>query len=239
MSIIFDTRERDLHTYFPECIKKALHVGDVWIGTSDDSIQPGGIVMERKTVADLEASLTDGRYREQRTRLLAYCQEKKARAVYCIEGNLDRLYGKNTKEELWKILNRLVYRYGVNVFQTESLADTAKYITTLSEQIQKDPSVFIGQQLSYSDVTTFTKKGNKEDPKSFCLAVLQQCPGVSLAVSKALLEHFKTFPGIFSASVEDLEKIVVGKRKLGTVVSKRLYSLLHHTQETTNETTNE
>ena len=232
MSIILDTRERDLIPLLqtPQSVIKALPVGDCWIGISAEdqaSSPPGGLVIERKTVADLEASLTDGRYREQRTRLLAFCAEHKARALYCIEGPLDRLGGKKTQQELWCILNRLMLRYGVFVIQTDSIEDTAKYIRTLSSQLQQDPTVFQGTQLSYSDVTSFTKKGNKEDPTQFALAVLQQCPGISATAAKAILAEYKILPAVFEASTEDLQKIQVGARKLGPVVAKRLQSLFN------------
>lgn len=239
MSIILDTRERDLIPLFQnlstaEPLIKALPVGDCWIGLSAEdtaSSPPGGLVIERKTVADLEASLTDGRYREQRTRLLAFCAEHKARALYCIEGSLDRLGGKKTQQELWCILNRLMLRYGVFVAQTESLQETAKYIQTLASQLTQDPSVFQGTTLSYSDVTSFTKKGNKEDPTQFALAVLQQCPGVSAAAAKAILGVYKTLPTVFATPVEELQKVQVGSRKLGPVVAKRLLSLFNSSLE--------
>lgn len=229
MSIILDTRERDLIKLFneSEINVKSLPVGDVWITSSPDFETPGGIVLERKTVADLEASLTDGRYREQRTRLLAFCAEKKARAIYCIEGCLDRLDGKKTQHELWAILNRLMFRYGVFVMQTDSLEDTAKYIKTIASQIEKEATVFEGQQLSYSDVTSFTKKGNKEDPKQFALAVLQQCPGISANGAKAIYDQFQSLSCIFSATAEQIAEVRVGNRRLGNAVASRLHTLLH------------
>ena len=226
MSIILDTRERELIGILKDHPVKPLPVGDVWIGVSTEG-ESNGIVMERKTVADLEASLTDGRYREQRTRLLAFCNSNKARAVYCIEGSLDRLGGKKTQQELWQILNRLMFRYGVFVFQTESVSETAKYIETLSAQITKDSTVFVGEQLYYSDVTNFTKRGNKEDPKNFATAVLQQCPGVSIAVARSLMEKYKTLTAIIAAEPADLQTTKVGARSMGPVVAKRLWSLFH------------
>lgn len=71
-----------------------LPVGDIWIGVKGEesvtNICPNGIVCERKTVADLEASILDNRYREQRSRLISFCTEHKAHPCYIIEGSLDR-----------------------------------------------------------------------------------------------------------------------------------------------------
>lgn len=226
-TLLLDTRERELILRFPEAPVRALPVGDIWIGLSGEEIAPGGLVIERKAVADLEASCTDGRYREQRTRLLAYCSARQARAVYIVEGVLDRLNGKKTREELWTILNRLQMRYGVAVLRTETLDETARLLYVLKDQLTKDPTVFQGQQLSYSDVTSFTKRGNKEDPKQFALAVLQQCPGVSVNGAKALYESLGSLDAVWSATIETLQEVKVGNRRLGTAVAKRLHGLLH------------
>lgn len=71
-----DNRERDLIPLLPTATVQQLPVGDIWIGEG-----PGSLVIERKAVADLESSLLDGRYREQRTRLLAHCAAEQKRPL--------------------------------------------------------------------------------------------------------------------------------------------------------------
>ena len=73
--MILDVRERELIPLLPQWTTKQIPVGDIWIGLSGEEIQPGGVVAERKSVRDFEASFLDGRYREQRSRLLAFCAE--------------------------------------------------------------------------------------------------------------------------------------------------------------------
>lgn len=224
-SILLDTRERDLHLCLPDAPVQQLPVGDAWVGSTDIS---GAVIVERKAVADLEASLLDGRYREQRTRLLAFCASKGAVPLYIIEGELDRLNGRMTADTLQKILNRLMLRYKVAVWRTDSVQDTAHALTRLSEQYKEDPKVFLAETLSYSDVTTFTKKGNKEDPRAFALAVLQQCPGVSATIAKAILEGLGgTLTAVFGATEDQIATLKNGNRKVGPAVAKRLYGLLH------------
>jgi ERCC4-type nuclease len=222
--MILDTRERELITRLPDAPVQQLPVGDVWIGNTDIS---GAIIVERKTVADLEASLLDGRYREQRTRLLAFCAEKGARAMYMIEGEMDRLGGRMTQESLQKILNRLMLRYGVPVYHTLNIDHTAKALGLLQTQYVMDPTVFQAETLSYSDVTTFTKKGNKDDPKQFALAALQQCPGVSVGIARAILEGCGTLEEVFKAHESQIAALKNGSRKVGPAVAKRLFALLH------------
>ncbi len=229
MTSVLDMRERELIRLlgWPS---RALPVGDVWIGLSGETLARGGIVAERKTAADLEASILDGRYREQRTRLLSYCQTNGFRPLYIIEGELDRLVGKLQESALLKHMTRLTLRYGVSVLQTASPADTAKLCKLLAEQIGAEPQVFCSEEaakVQYTDTICVNKRGNREDPAVFASAVLQQCPGVSAAGATALLAQFKTLEGIWAATPQQLAATLVGKRKLGTVVAERLVTLLH------------
>lgn len=226
-----DTRERELLPLLSPWPSRTLPVGDIWIGLSGDEVGPGGIVAERKTTNDLEASILDGRYREQRTRLTTYCQQRGARPLYIIEGIMDRLWGKLTQETLQKYLNRLALRYGVAVIHTDGLDSTAALCKTLASQISADSTVFVAADpaaLAYSSTVTVSKRGNKEDPKNFAACALQGCPGVSSSVADAVLEAFGgTLTGVWGAEEAALAATPVGKRKVGPVVAKRLWGLLH------------
>jgi ERCC4-type nuclease len=235
MSVILDNRERDLVRIFrdePTFSVKQLDVGDVHFcckGKDGDETKIA-VIAERKAVADLEASLVDGRYREQRTRLLATCAEKGAAPLYIIEGPLDRLNGRKTIQELWVILNRLQMRYRVAVALTESVDQTADYIRTLATQITADPKCFDASTIetSYSAYVKTSKRATKEDPRNFMTAVLTQCPGVSAAVAEALVEHYKGLPALMGASAADYAGVVKpGGRKVGKAVGERLWALLH------------
>ena len=215
MDIILDTREHGLIRLMPEVKTQLLPVGDIWIGP---------VVAERKTIADLEASLSDGRYREQRTRLLAHCAEVKGRPLYIIEGSLTTC--RTSANVVFKVLARLTLRYGISIIQTDSLADTVSRINDIAELLAKDKDCFNAEMLSYTDVVTH-KKANKEDPTNFLHAVLQQCPGVSAEKAKSLSVVFKSLEGIMAASEKDLVEHVTNGRKMGPVVAKSLLGLLH------------
>ena len=190
-------------------------------------------MIERKTVADLEASIKDGRYREQRLRLLTYCGETGARPLYIMEGNLDRLnVSRFQGNTLRKFLNRLQIRYGVPVIQTESLESTANICSVLLDQWQTDKTVFVaedGAKKDYAASVTVHKRGNKEDPAVFASMVLQQCPGVSAAIAKAILEKgVNGLTGAWGLSEKDMAAVqVTAKRKVGPALAKRLWTLLH------------
>jgi len=225
-----DTRERELIPLLAPWPVRTLNVGDIWIGLSGEEIGAGGVVIERKTVADFEASIMDGRYREQRTRLVSYCQAHGGRPLYIIEGDMDRMLGRMTEQALQKMLNRLMLRYGVSVLHTVSVEGTAAACRLLAAQMEEEPTVFVATDagaLSYSSTVSVSKRGNRDDPRNFAIGVLQGCPGVSCAAATAILDAFTSFTGVLAAEESALSVVLVGKRKLGPVVAKRLWGLLH------------
>jgi ERCC4-type nuclease len=231
---VCDMRERHLIPLLENITTRNLPVGDIWIGLSGEDILPGGLIIERKTVADLEASIKDGRYREQRLRLLTHCQETGARPLYIIEGHVDRPFQLHFQgNTLRKFLHRLQIRYGVPVVQTERLEATANVCAVLLEQWINDRDVFKaedGAKKDYATSVTVHKRGNKEDPRVFASMVLQQCPGVSAAIAKALLDKTdrNNLEGIWILSERDIAAVqITEKRRVGPVLAKRLWTLLH------------
>jgi ERCC4-type nuclease len=224
MSIILDNREHGLIPLLPEATVQQLAVGDIWI-IHPETNEPL-VIAERKTTADFEASFLDGRYREQRTRLLAYCAEKKARPLYILEGGLDGRTRTMERPALQKLIHRLMLRYNVSVWSTKDLQDTAATAQMLAAQAKEDPKVFEAETLSYTDVQHVTKKANKEDPRAFALAALQGCPGVSAKAAAAIWDALGSWGALISAEEKTLADIKVGERRLGPAVAKRLSGLL-------------
>jgi ERCC4-type nuclease len=224
MSIILDNREHALTSYLPSVTIQQLPVGDVWI-TCNEKIK---LVIERKTTADFEASFLDGRYREQRTRLLAYCSEQNAKALYILEGGLDGRRRSLDRPALQKLLHRLLLRYGVAVYFTKTTEDTADTLKLLAQQLIDDNSVFDGTQISYTDVQHVTKKANKDDPKAFAIAALQGCPGISAKSATAIWEvAAASWQRLLEMTEKELTEIKVGERRLGPAVAKRVWALFH------------
>ena len=223
MSVLLDIREKYLIDLMPNVPTEQLLVGDIWIGKG----QEGGIVIERKTTADFEASILDGRYREQRTRLLAYCSENKARPMYIIEEGLKGQLRVLQPQALQKMLNRLMLRYGVSVWLTESIQDTVRTIEILESQFKDDATVFIGKTLSYTDVMHTAKKDNTGDPKIFAISCLVNCPGVSAKAASALIDAFGSLKSVSEQTEESLASTKVGTRRFGPATAKKLLALLN------------
>ena len=83
-SIILDNREGKLIDYFkdkPRILIEQLELGDIIFRINDnDEVK---YIIERKSVSDLYSSIKDGRYREQKVRLLANYPLSKI--IYLIE----------------------------------------------------------------------------------------------------------------------------------------------------------
>ena len=225
-----DTREAELIKLMESPTVKQLPVGDVWIGvTAEEKTAEGAVIIERKSIKDLEASILDGRYREQRGRILSYCQENKTQPLYILEGALSSNTGRLQKKAIMKFINRLTLHYQIPVLQTQSVQETAELIQALIEQWKEDPTALqrTTELVKVTDGLHIQKKANAGDHKQFAISCLAQCPGVSVKMAETLIDTFGSLKGVIEAPVKEIEIVKVGTRKVGPVVSKRLSELLN------------
>lgn len=228
-----DTRESELITLLHDVTVKALPVGDIWVGVKEDgAMAEGGIVIERKSIRDLEASILDGRYREQRGRILVFCEQNKTQPLYILEGSLSSSTGRLQKSALMKFIQRLVLHYQIPVIQTASIHETAELLQTMMEQWKEDPSRLkqTTERIKMTDGIHVQKKANAADPTQFAITCLAQCPGVSVKMGEAILAECGSLKAVMEKSVKELGEIKVNNRKVGPVVSKRLHELLNYTR---------
>jgi ERCC4-type nuclease len=228
---MLDDREHGLRELLPSWPIAHLAVGDIWIGYSEtQEILENGLIIERKSVADLEASILDNRYREQRSRIMAYATEKKAHAIYIIEGELDRLgHVRLTKQALLKYITRLSIRYHIPVFLTASLKETAELCKILHDQWTTDPKTFEQPPtLTYIETRGKTRESNTDDPNVFLATLLQACRGISSTGALAIISVFPSLEALMKGTVEEFTAIQVGKQRLGVVKATRLHTLLHN-----------
>lgn len=246
--LFIDNREAELIKRLTvEHTVQQLPVGDIWIRSDvkdviketevievieeekkeTDKIRSGGLVIERKSIRDLEASILDGRYREQRGRILSYCHEHHAQPLYLLEGSLSSGTGRLQKKAILKFIHRLTLHYQIPILQTASVQETAELIEILLEQWTEDPTSLqrTTELIKVSDGIHVQKKANSQS--QFTISCLAQCPGVSVKMAEAILTAFSTFPAIMEATAKEIEVIKVGSRKVGPVVSQRLFGLLH------------
>lgn len=206
-----------------------LEVGDIIIGLDSSGVPcPNSLIIERKAVADFEHSFLDGRYRDQRSRLLAYCEQYRANVVYIIEGDFSKLR-RLSDSAVKKLLTRLVFHYKIPVFFTKDIRDTADLIACWHSQWDESPDSFgvRNATIELSDSIVTTKK--VDNPHLFIIGCLTNCQGISVKIAETIVEIYGTWDKLLAASVNDIAEIRHGGngRKIGPAVATRLWNLLH------------
>jgi len=220
MNLIIDYRERKLVSHFkdkPNVEIKNLDIGDIIFNYNGDLV----LLIERKTVADLGASILDGRNREQKVRLMN-CGIDTSKILYLIEGNLSKIYSKrmNSKTLLGSIVNTLI-RDNLKVYKTANLVETILFIERIYDKLLKTPKKLLKQhskpstsgeinkneqndqadqttqndpeplQVCYADSIKKKKKANMT-PITCSIIQLSQIPSVSTAMAKVILDKYSS-----------------------------------------------
>lgn len=154
MLIKIDYRETDL---FSECEKVlalteyknikilscSIPLGDIIICNDDHEQTEEKIIIERKTLNDLAASIRDGRYTEQGFRLNE-CNIHNHNIIYAIEGDLrnykSTFFSKNKidKKALLSSLTSIQYFKGFSIMRTINVTETAEWIIQMADKIQRE-----------------------------------------------------------------------------------------------------
>ena len=130
MNLIIDNRENSLikilETNNDTFEKKNLEIGDIQYVENDKLIY----IIERKTINDLGASIKDGRYKEQKMRLLS---NNNNNIYYILEGNINNCTTLNRKALLGSIINML-FRDNIRIIFSENINDTYNIILQIQNK---------------------------------------------------------------------------------------------------------
>ena len=226
MEIIIDNRENNLIKLLEEnnikCIKKNLEIGDIQFIENDKIIY----ILERKTINDLGASIKDGRYKEQKMRLLSNHSDN---IYYIIEGNIDDCNTLNRKALMGSIIN-MSFRDNIKVISSNNIKDTYDIIVQIQKKYNegKFKKIETTQDNYISTIKTNKKENmNKELCNIIQLAII---PGVSQNISKIIMEKYETLSNLIEEYKKNdnllLADISLGKRKIGKVLSTKIYDYL-------------
>ncbi|MBE2319383.1 hypothetical protein DVA67_025635 [Solirubrobacter sp. CPCC 204708] len=167
------------------------------------------LVVERKTGADLAASIKDRRLFEQIDRL----RDAYASVVLIVEGKPVHI-----AEASWKGALARVLTTGVSLLQTTDRADSAAWLERLHRLEGKGPSEPRGLPRI---------RRPTDDLHQVAGDVLSCLPGISTVTAGRLLEHFGSLAAVFAADEREL-RAVAG---IGPVRSARLARLFHHSRK--------
>jgi len=212
-----------------------LELGDIKLEYNDVPI----LIIERKSINDLNNSIRDGRYHEQKQRLLSNIDRH--RIVYLIEGEIidDNKY-MDIKKIYSSILHTL-FRDRLIVYRTNSILESVEFLTELVNRINSKPldwmSYLDGNCLNYSldiDKKVYdkvaSKKSDNNTPNVAFINMLAQIPGCSTKMSEKIVEMYKTMPNLIKSLEIDrencLKELKLENRKLGPILSSRIYNYL-------------
>ena len=285
IKLIIDNREKDLKGIFPDAEYKNLDLGDIQIklisqinlnkndNKNDNKNHENNnleseiketeeffTIIERKTMKDLIASVNDGRYREQKKRLLETGLSGN-RIIYLLEGSMNDIPG-NMKTLFGMIINTL-FRDNISVLRLESIEDTIYFIKRLVEKLKSDEQPIFMKNLNnlnnLNSIKPNLEQDNLENPNSNLeylstiklkkkenltannCSVLQltQIPGMSISNSQIIIDKYKSIANLINTyyQLEENKRILMladteilisnnKKRKLGKVLSERIYQYL-------------
>jgi ERCC4-type nuclease len=208
MKIILDIRENGLIEKIP-AEKQQLPIGDVLLQDNEGKTI---IIIERKAIADLLASIKDGRYEEQSHRLMYSTDIPRHHIMYILEGNIQFL-NPNERKIVFSAMTSLNMLKGFSVIRTMNLQETADFIMNLSEKMERDIEkgknpYYLESQTpsqdqpikSYSELVKTVKKDNIT-PENIGEILLCQIPGISSVTAKVILQKFG---GSFSKMCQEI-----------------------------------
>lgn len=203
IKIVLDHRERELIPFFKNdnfnLEESNLDIGDIHFYKNDQLL----IIVERKSLSDLSASIKDGRYKEQKQRLL-YAIDHKIRKIYFIEGdNMNDFHLQHSVFDGVMISN--VIRDKIMIYRTKNIEDT--YLTLkriyehLPKWLQENWDVDALESIEYSGIKSI-KKENVTYEVAF-KAMISIIPGISNSVATSLYEKFNSIENMINKIKEE------------------------------------
>ena len=205
-----------------------LPLGDIILSDEKEEY----VIIERKSVNDLMASIKDGRYEEQSYRLNGLQNHANHNVIYLIEGDVNRLNrfkdNRVDKLTLYSAIFSLNFTKGFSVIRTFSLEETAIFLCNSAAKLRKillenkkpyypnnscllNANINIIQEKSEEDASkdyvNVVKKNKKENitPENIAEIMLTQIPGISTVTALAIMKEFPSFSELLLALKENNE----------------------------------
>lgn len=231
LKVVIDTRERSLISCFDtsfDFLIENLDIGDATITDEDHGIS---LVFERKSLADLGASIKDGRYKEQKHRLLS--QFPAHRVTYIVEeGHILPKDAHGLKKSVYfGMYVHSMYRDGVHVVFTKNVGETADFIVNVATKCKENPEKFKSSDGTDDYILSRKAKCRKIeniDPSTCYQLQLCQIPGVSHKLAEGVMGQFPTLLQFMqhlatfttkSEAVKSIAKLpLIGAKKASVII---------------------
>jgi ERCC4-type nuclease len=206
VSLHIDNRENELILLLEGRVKfskEQLEIGDIIIKKNDEIV----LIIERKSISDLKASICDGRLREQKARMVENVNRQ--RIMYLIEGNLsrkltDKVSGMPVSTLIGGIIN-IQLRDNIKVYKTTNIKETVEFVIKLMDKFEKDGDTFFktessdGITASEYSATLKTRKKDNMTPVVWFNAQLTLIPQITDKISSEIIKIYPSVKDLMHA----------------------------------------
>ena len=212
-------------------IQKNLNIGDYIF--YDEINAKELLIIERKSLADLESSIKDGRYKEQSFRLNETPLHNH-NIIYLLEGAIINYKNIEFKSTLYSTLFSLNYYKGFSVINVLNQTETCDLLLAIaSKLIRENKPGFYCQPITstnlvnseYSATLKPTKKSHITKDNIFTI-MLKQIPGISNVSALALVNEFKTMENLLTSLKDSSTNFETIKLESGRKINKNIIASL-------------
>ena len=240
--IKIDNREKDLINLLKErdydVSTENLDIGDIQF--LDIETKEIIIIIERKTYSDLSSSLKDGRYKEQKERMI-HSLKNKTRKIMLIEGSdfTDFSLALNIYNSI--ITNTLI-RDNISIHYCKNLGETLEFIENIILQLPKYYDDLRNEIINdivkdFNNAHACSSKKKENLNSEICFRnMLVQIPGVSANIANIYMEKYKNMENFIKSLKNDCsddgikiiknisdEKFGSKNRRVGEKVAEKIY----------------
>jgi len=241
--IKFDNREKELIKILElkdyNLILENLEVGDIQF--VDYESKEIIIIIERKTIADLGASIKDGRYKEQKERM-NHSLKKNCRKIILIEGSDMNTFGLPLSTMNSVIINTML-RDNMHIHITKNINDTIDFINNIILQLPKyyenlQKEIILGEDKEYNAQYNCSMNKKENITPNICFRnMLSQIPGVSASMANIYVDKYQnmenfidTLNNLSNKNKHELilflanEKFGKTNRKIGEKIGEKIFN---------------
>jgi ERCC4-type nuclease len=206
-----------------QLVTEALPIGDIIICDENKEY----LIIERKTLLDLSASIKDGRYEEQSYRLNGLPHHNH-NIIYLIEGEMNSFVMKSAKSKvdnsmLYSAMFSINYNKGFSLMRSSTMSETATILCNMCSKLKRDLAK--GRVLYYHNsesivspetINSEQEMEEKSDLKNYCTVIkknkkenitkenigeimLCQIPGISSTIAMAIMKNYSSFRELMNA----------------------------------------
>lgn len=247
IELIIDAREAKLIQLFQSqnvlITTKNLDIGDIWFCSGEDKVPREAarvpfLIIERKTVGDLLASIRDGRHREQKKRLQSAQEKSQSQIFYLIEG----FYGGPLEKAVESAIYNTIVRDRLYVYHVPDIKQSCVFLCHLFTKFTEFgpwttarsaeghtlvPLIDSGEYIKGLSLKKSTNIKNNQFAIFLC-----QIPSVGETIAMAIVNKYKTMADLclaYSNLSADSEKELLlanlthAKRAVGPSSSAKIY----------------